>query len=65
MLYYTSKSRSKKVVVEILGDNYEGVTVQDFYPSYDQGSGFEAEMLVTFNQGCKGFSGEEKITTWC
>ncbi len=41
MLYYTSKSRSKKVVVEILGDNYEGVTVQDFYPSYDQAPGLK------------------------
>lgn len=38
-LYYTSKSRSKKVVVEILGESYEGVTVQDFYPSYDGAPG--------------------------
>lgn len=41
MLYYTSKSRSKKVVVEILGDDYDGVTVQDFYPSYDQAPGLK------------------------
>lgn len=41
MLYYTSKSRSKKVVVEILGDGYDGVTVQDFYPSYDQAPGLK------------------------
>ncbi len=41
MLYYTSKSRSKKVVVEILGDNYNGVTVQDFYPSYDKAPGMK------------------------
>lgn len=38
-LYYTSKGRSKNVVVEILGDDYEGVTVQDFYPSYDGAPG--------------------------
>jgi transposase len=41
MLYYTSKSRSKKVVVEILGEEYNGVTVQDFYPSYDQAPGLK------------------------
>lgn len=41
MLYYTSKSRSKKVVIEILGDNYKGVTIQDFYPSYDQAPGLK------------------------
>jgi len=41
MLYYTSNSRSKKVVVEILGDDYDGVTVQDFYPSYDQAPGIK------------------------
>lgn len=39
VLYYTSKSRSKNVVVEILGEDYEGVTVQDFYPSYDGAPG--------------------------
>ena len=41
MLYYSSKSRSKKVVVEILGEEYNGVTVQDFYPSYDQAPGLK------------------------
>ena len=41
MLYYTSKSRSKKVVAEILGEEYNGVTVQDFYPSYDQAPGLK------------------------
>jgi regulator of replication initiation timing len=41
MLYYTSKSRSKKVVIEILGDGYDGVTVQDFYPSYDKAPGMK------------------------
>jgi transposase len=40
-LYYTSKSRSKKVVAEILGEEYNGVTVQDFYPSYDQAPGLK------------------------
>ncbi len=38
-LYHTSRSRSKKVVVEILGEDYEGVTAQDFYPSYDGAPG--------------------------
>ncbi len=41
VLYYSSKSRSKKVVVEILGDDYNGVTVQDFYPSYDKAPGMK------------------------
>jgi transposase len=41
VLYYTSKSRSKKVVVEILGEDYDGVTVQDFYPSYDKAPGMK------------------------
>jgi len=39
VLYHTSKSRSKKVVVEILGEDYDGVTVQDFYPSFDGAPG--------------------------
>lgn len=41
VLYYSSKSRSKKVVIEILGDDYDGVTVQDFYPSYDKAPGIK------------------------
>ncbi len=41
VLYYSSKSRSKKVVVEILGNDYDGVTVQDFYPSYDKAPGMK------------------------
>ncbi|MDJ1421069.1 MAG: IS66 family transposase [Candidatus Methanoperedens sp.] len=40
-LYHTSKSRSKNVVIEILGDDYDGVTVQDFYPSYDKAPGLK------------------------
>ena len=41
MLYYSSKSRSKKVIVEILGEDYNGVTVQDFFPFYDQAPGLK------------------------
>jgi len=41
VLYHTSKSRSKKVVVEILGKDYNNVTVQDFYPSYDGAPGLK------------------------
>jgi transposase len=40
-LYHTSKSRSKNVVIEILGDDYDGVTIQDFYPSYDKAPGLK------------------------
>lgn len=40
-LYHTSKSRSKNVVMEILGNDYDGVTVQDFYPSYDKAPGLK------------------------
>ncbi|MFQ5975180.1 MAG: IS66 family transposase [Candidatus Hydrothermarchaeales archaeon] len=39
VLYHTSKNRGKKVVIEILGEDYEGVTVQDFYPSFDGAPG--------------------------
>lgn len=39
VLYHTAKGRSKKVVVEVLGEDYTGVTVQDFYPSYDGAPG--------------------------
>lgn len=39
VLYHTAKGRSKKVVVEILGEDYAGVTVQDFYPSFDGAPG--------------------------
>jgi len=31
----TRKNRGKKVVVEVLGKDYDGVSTQDFYPSYD------------------------------
>lgn len=40
-LYHTSKSRSKNVVMEILGNDYNGVTIQDFYPSYDKAPGLK------------------------
>jgi transposase len=39
VLYHTSRGRGKKVVVEILGEDYDGVTVQDFYPSFDGAPG--------------------------
>lgn len=39
VLHHTSTSRSKKVVIEVLGEDYGGVTVQDFYPSYDKAPG--------------------------
>lgn len=49
MLYYSSKTRSKKVVVKILGEEYNGVTVQDFYPSYDQAPGLKHRKIVKFS----------------
>lgn len=39
VLYHTSRNRGKKVVIEILGEDYDGCTVQDFYPSYDGAPG--------------------------
>ena len=39
VLYHTSRNRGKKVVIEILGEDYDGVTVQDFYPSFDGAPG--------------------------
>lgn len=41
VLYHTCNSRAKKVVVEVLGEDYSGVTVQDFYPSYDGAPGIK------------------------
>lgn len=41
VLYHTCNSRSKKVVSEILGEDYGGVTIQDFYPSYDKAVGIQ------------------------
>lgn len=38
-LFLTRKNRGKKVVVEVLGEDYDGVTTQDFYPSYDGAPG--------------------------
>ena len=35
VLYLTSKNRGKKVVIKVLGEDYDGVTGQDFYPSFD------------------------------
>jgi transposase len=38
-LFLTRKNRGKKVVVEVLGEDYDGVSGQDFYPSYDGAPG--------------------------
>ena len=35
VLYLTSKNRGKKVVLKVLGEDYDGVTGQDFYSSFD------------------------------
>lgn len=40
-LYHTSKSMSKNVVMETLGYDHNGVTIQDFYPSYDKAPGLK------------------------
>ena len=39
VLYLTSKNRGKKVVIKVLGEDYDGVTGQDFYPSFDHAPG--------------------------
>jgi len=39
VLYLTSKNRGKKVVIKVLGEDYEGVSGQDFYPSFDGAPG--------------------------
>jgi transposase len=38
-LFLTRKNRGKKVVVEVLGEDYDGVSTQDFYPSFDGAPG--------------------------
>lgn len=39
VLYLTSKNHGKKVVIKVLGEEYDGVTGQDFYPSFDGAPG--------------------------
>lgn len=39
VLYLTSKNRGKKVVIKVLGEDYDGVSGQDFYPSFDGAPG--------------------------
>ena len=39
VLYLTRRNRGKKVVVEVLGEDYDGVSTQDFYPSFDGAPG--------------------------
>jgi transposase len=38
-LYLTRRNRGKKVVVEVLGEDFTGVSTQDFYPSFDGAPG--------------------------
>jgi len=39
VLFLTRRNRGKKVVIEVLGEDYDGVSTQDFYPSYDGAPG--------------------------
>ncbi|NQE05748.1 hypothetical protein C5S32_07750 [ANME-1 cluster archaeon GoMg1] len=39
VLYLTSKNRGKKEVIKVLGEDYDGVSGQDFYPSFDGAPG--------------------------
>jgi transposase len=39
VLYLTSKNHGKKVVIKVLGEDYDGVSTQDFYPSFDSAPG--------------------------
>jgi len=39
VLYLTSKNHGKKVVIKVLGEDYDGVSGQDFYPSFDGAPG--------------------------
>lgn len=43
-LFLTRKNRGKKEVVEVLGEDYDGVSTQDFYPSYEDAK--EAEKTL-------------------
>ena len=38
-LFLTRKNRGAKVVAEVLGEDYDGVSIQDFYPSFDHAPG--------------------------
>jgi transposase len=59
VLYHTSRSRSKKVVIEILGKDYEGVTVQDFYPSYDQAPGLKQKCWAHLIRDARELMGQK------
>jgi transposase len=39
VLYLTRRNRGKNVVIEVLGEDYDGVSTQDFYPSFDGAPG--------------------------
>jgi len=38
-LFLTRRNRGAKVVAEVLGEDYDGVSTQDFYPSFDHAPG--------------------------
>jgi len=62
ILYHTSNSISKKVVVEILGEDYDGVTVQDFYPSYDKKAGLKQKCWAHLLRDARDLAEKEKRT---
>jgi transposase len=56
VFYHTNKSRSKKVVIKILGEDYDGVTVQDFYPSYDGAPGVKQKCWAHLLREVRGLT---------
>jgi transposase len=53
VIYHTSRNRGKKVVIEVLGEDYDGVTVQDFYPSYDGAPGMKQKCWTHLITGAR------------
>lgn len=60
VLYHTCNSRSKKIVEEILGKDYGGVTVQDFYPSYDKAVGIKQKCWAHLSKDARTLAEKKK-----
>lgn len=60
VFYHTSRSRSKKVVIEVLGEDYCGTTVQDFYPSYDKAPGKKQKCWAHLLRDARELAGKKE-----
>ena len=59
-LFLTRKNRGKRVVVEVLGEDYDGVSTQDFYPSYDGAPGRKQKCWAHMLEAAKELMARKK-----